>query len=189
MFLLESDYSCSFSKIAFKAIIKAINNDQEPALNNEKGEIIFVDGDSTHLHSTMRFLYEMKKEGKLVYIITLVSDRTTANSIVIRHLSDKVIYKSVPYAKLEHTVRNLVRSKPKTLSDNVFGDIFGDVLKSSQKENHIFKLLLEGYSHAQISEKMNISVKTVSGYKNKAVRRHGARNFNELYLSKMRNAN
>ncbi|WP_431224770.1 helix-turn-helix transcriptional regulator [Serratia sp. L9] len=63
----------------------------------------------------------------------------------------------------------------------------GEILKSSQKEYRVLKLLLDGHSQYQISQMLNLSVKTISGYKVKAIKRHGARNFNELYMLKLHN--
>ncbi|WP_166734141.1 LuxR C-terminal-related transcriptional regulator [Serratia fonticola] len=46
---------------------------------------------------------------------------------------------------------------------------------------------MEGYSQSQIAKMLHLSIKTVSGYKVKAVKRHGVRNFNELYMLKFGN--
>ncbi|HFV9294108.1 TPA: helix-turn-helix transcriptional regulator [Serratia fonticola] len=46
---------------------------------------------------------------------------------------------------------------------------------------------MEGYSQSQIAKMLHLSIKTVSGYKTKAVKRHGTRNFNELYMKKFSN--
>ncbi|KML22931.1 hypothetical protein VL10_14645 [Leclercia adecarboxylata] len=187
MLLVESCYSCSFSKIAFKSIVSAIINDPKSAYNNEQKKLIFVDGDTHYLHSTVKSIYDMKKEDEFVYIITLVSDKLAANSTMLRYLSDAVVNKSIKYDRLERLAKKIVVSTPRILSDKVFSDVVGKRLKLSHKENHVLNLLLDGHSPSSISKIMNISVKTVSGYKNKLVERHGARNFNELYISKLRN--
>jgi DNA-binding CsgD family transcriptional regulator len=49
----------------------------------------------------------------------------------------------------------------------------------------VLKLLLDGHSQYQIAKMLNLSIKTISGYKVKAIKRHGARNFNELYMLKL----
>ncbi|WP_431225678.1 hypothetical protein ACQ86O_07890 [Serratia sp. L9] len=38
-----------------------------------------------------------------------------------------------------------------------------------------------------MAKMLHLSIKTVSGYKIKAVKRYGARNFNELYMLKFSN--
>lgn len=79
----------------------------------------------------------------------------------------------------------MVVSDPTALADNVFCDVWGDVLKYSQKEHRVLKLLLECYSQCQIAEMLHLSIKTVSRYKVKIVKIYGARNFNELYIFKL----
>lgn len=187
MILIDSNYSCALSKITFNSIIESLNSDLKPVWRYNEGYIAFVDGDSANIHSIVKYVYELRKSSEIVYMITLLSKDKECSS-VIRHLSDYVIDKKITYSDLESLIRLMVAAEPKILADNVFGDIWGDILQSSQKEYRVLKLLLDGYSQYQISQMLNLSVKTVSGYKVKAIKRHGARNFNELYMLKLNNS-
>lgn len=184
MILLDSNYSCAFSKIAFKAIIDSLQRQSNPNLRYCDGAIAFVDGDSTDIHSMIKNIYELRKSNKIVYMVTLVSKDKSYSSVLL-HLSDYVVDKKITYRALERLIKTILASEPKPLADNVFGDIWGEVLKSSQKEHRVLKLLLDGYTQYQISQMLNLSIKTISGYKVKAIKRHGVRNFNELYMLKL----
>lgn len=186
MLLIDSDYSCSLSKITFKSLIDTLKCKSVPDLSHDERSIAFVDGDSANIYSVVKSVYELRKNGKVVYMITLLSKDKNCSS-VIRHLSDYVVDKKITYDDLQRLISSMVTAKPKALADNVFGDIWGDILKSSQKEYMVFKLLLDGHSQCEIAKMLNLSVKTISGYKLKAVKRHGARNFNELYMLKLSN--
>lgn len=183
MFLTDTYYPCPLSNVAFGSIVESLNSEANPCFCFGDSYIAFVDGDSVDISSMVKGIYDLRKENKVVYTITLLSKGSEC-SAVIRHLSDLVVDKQIPYAALENLVRMMVVSEPKAVADNVFGDIWGEILISSQKENRVLKLLLEGYSQCQIAKMLHLSIKTVSGYKVKAVKRHGARNFNELYMLK-----
>lgn len=187
MILIESNYTCDLSKITFSAILESLKFDLNRMLRHSDMYIAFVDGDSAYVHHIVNRVYELKKSKNIVYMITLLSKSRDCSSVV-RHLSDHVVDKKIAYADLKTLVEMMVTSKPKLLVDNTFGDIFGDIMKHSNKEHSVLKLLLSGYSQYQISQMLNLSVKTVSGYKVKVVKRHGARNFNELYLQKFSNS-
>lgn len=186
MILIDSNYSCALSKITFKAIVESLCRETTPALYYGEGAVAFVDGDSANIYSAVKSIYELRKSSNVVYMVTLLSKGKDCSS-VIRHLSDYVVDKKITYGDLESLIRIMVATKPKVLADNVFGDVWGDILKSSQKEYLVLKLLLEGHSQYQIAKMLNLSIKTISGYKVKAVKRHGARNFNELYMLKLNN--
>ncbi|MEB7886691.1 helix-turn-helix transcriptional regulator [Serratia fonticola] len=184
MIIIDSDYPCAYSKITFKNIIDSLSVDSGTCFPDHDSTVIFVDGNTTDAHNIIKSVYEMRKSGKMVYMVTLLSMKRDCSS-VLRHLSDIVVDKNITYDALKRLMVSMVAAEPKVLADNVFGDIWGDILKSSQKEYRVLKLLLEGYSQYQISQMLNLSIKTISGYKIRAVKRHGARNFNELYLSKL----
>lgn len=186
MDLIDSNYSCALSRITFKSLIESLSCGPTPALHCCECSIAFVDGDSANIYSVVKSVYELRKNSKVVYMVTLLSKDKDCSS-VIRHLSDYVVDKKITYSDLEQLIRTMVKAKPKVLADNVFGDIWGDILKSSQKEYLVLKLLLDGHSQYQIAKMLNLSIKTISGYKVKAVKRHGARNFNELYMLKLSN--
>ncbi|MGM0514475.1 hypothetical protein BFS14_21580 [Serratia fonticola] len=186
MTLIDSNYSCAFSKITFKSLMESLKCEPTPALRYGEGSIAFVDGDSVNIYSVVKSVYELRKSCKVVYMVTLLSKDKDCSS-VIRHLSDYVVDKKITYGDLEKLIRHMVTAKPKVLADNVFGDVWGDILKSSQKEYLVLKLLLDGHSQYQIAKMLNLSIKTISGYKVKAIKRHGARNFNELYMLKLSN--
>ncbi|MGK8665342.1 helix-turn-helix transcriptional regulator [Serratia marcescens] len=117
-------------------------------------------------------------------MVTLLSKCKDCSS-VIRHFSDYVVDKKITYDDLERVIRTMIAAKPKVLADNVFGDVWGGILKSSQTEYLVLNLLLDGYSQYQIAKMLHLSIKTISGYKVKAIKRHGVRNFNELYMLKL----
>ncbi|HGM5491703.1 TPA: helix-turn-helix transcriptional regulator [Serratia fonticola] len=186
MIIIDSNYTCDLSKITFVTILESLKNDSETVLHHNENYIAFVDGDSANVHRIVNRVYELRRSGEIVYMITFLSKSRDCSSVV-RHLSDHVVDKKIAYADLKALVGLMLDSEPKLLADNTFGDILGDILKSSHKEYRVLKLLLSGYSQYQISQMLNLSIKTVSGYKVKAVKRYGARNFNELYLQKFSN--
>lgn len=187
MIFIDSNYTCALSKVTFSAILESLKSDLNRVLRHGEKYIVFVDGDSANVHYIVNRVYELKKSGKAVYMITLLSKSRDCSSVV-RHLSDHVVDKKISYTDLKSLIELMATSEPKLLVDNIFGDICGDILKSSNKEYRVLRLLLSGYSQHQISNMLNLSVKTVSGYKVKAVKRYGARNFNELYLQNFSNS-
>lgn len=187
MFLFDTNYPCPLSKVAFASMIEVLNSEQQPSLHYHNRCVAFVDGDSTDVHNTIKQIYDLRKGNKDVYVITLLS-KDKACSAVIKHLSDFVVDKKIAFADLQSLVRVMGAAEPKALADNIFGDIWGEILKTSQKEHRVLQLLIEGYSQSQIAKMLHLSIKTVSGYKVKAVKRHGARNFNELYMLKYGNS-
>ncbi|WP_337049107.1 LuxR C-terminal-related transcriptional regulator [Serratia fonticola] len=174
------------SKSAFSTIVQTLNSEPTVGLRNGTGYVAFIDGDMADTHSTVKRIYDLRKENKIIHVITLLSKGKEC-SYVIKHLSDFVVDKKIAYADLNVLVSAMIAIEPKVLADNIFGDIWGGILKSSQKEQRVLKLLLEGYSQSQIAKMLHLSIKTVSGYKTKAVKRHGTRNFNELYMKKFSN--
>jgi len=184
MIIMDSNYTCTLSSVTFKHIIDSLRAELNELSQAEEPTIFFVDGDSIYPHSIINSVYEMKKNGKTVYMITLLSNRSDC-STVLRHLSDYVVDKKITMHELKCLVISMVAAKPKVLVDDVFGDIWGDILNASQKEHRVLKLLLRGHTQYQISQMLNLSIKTISGYKSKAIKRHGARNFNELYMLKL----
>lgn len=187
MFLFDTNYPCSLSKVTFVSLIESLNAERNPHSHSNDRNVAFVDGDSVDVHSTIKQIYDLRKASRTVYVITLLSEGKDCSS-VMKHLSDFVVDKKVAFADLKNLVSIMSAAEPKTLADNVFGDIWGGILKSSQKEQQVLKLLVEGYSQSQIAKMLHLSIKTVSGYKVKAVKRHGARNFNELYMLKFGNS-
>lgn len=187
MYLFDTNYPCPLSKVTFATMIEVINSEQHPDSRHDKRYVAFVDGDSTDVHSTIKQIYDLRKANKNVYVITLLSKGKEC-SAVIKHLSDFVVDKKIGLTDLQNLVKVMRAAEPKVLADNTFGDIWGEILKSSHKEQRVLKLLVEGYSQSQIAKMLHLSIKTVSGYKVKAVKRHGARNFNELYMLKFGNS-
>ncbi|MGQ6549305.1 helix-turn-helix domain-containing protein [Serratia sp. IR-2025] len=186
MYLFDTNYPCPLNKIAFASIVESLNAEPNSNLRHDESYVAFVDGDSNDIYSTIKKIYGLKKESKTIYVITLLSKGKECSAMV-KHLSDFIVDKKIAYADLKNLVRVMGSAQPRTVADNLFGDIWGEVLKSSQKENRVLKLLVEGYSQSQIAKMLHLSIKTVSGYKAKAVKRHGARNFNELYMLKFGN--
>lgn len=184
MILLDTNYACALSKIAFNSIVESLQADLKTEFGWRKAYIAFIDGDSANLHSVLGSIYDMKKCGNIVYMITLISHSTEC-SAVLKHFSDGVVDKRISYNDLLHLARETVVSPSKVLADNTFGDIWGGIFKTSQKEYDVLRLLLDGHSQYEISRMLNLSVKTISSYKVKAVKRHGVRNFNELYMLKL----
>lgn len=184
MTLIDCNYPCFLSKITFDYIVELFNDIPKSFFRYDEIYIAFVDGDSKTIHGVLNHIYDMKKSGKIVFIVTLLS-KVRSCSPVLRHLSDSILDKKIGYSDLEKTIGLMINSEPKVLADNIFGDIWDDILKSSQKEFKVLKLLLEGHSQYQISKMLNISIKTVSSYKVRAVKRYGVRNFNELYIQKL----
>ncbi|MBC3250167.1 helix-turn-helix domain-containing protein [Serratia fonticola] len=186
MFLFDTNYPCPLSKVTFDSIVESLSATSQPSLRCDGSYIAFVDGESVDMQNTIKEIYDLRKENKIIYVITLLSKGKECSAI-IKHLSDFVVDKKIAYQELESLIKVMITLEPKALADNIFGDIWGGVLKSSQKEYRVLKLLVEGYSQSQIAKMLHLSIKTVSGYKVKAVKRHGARNFNELYMLKFSN--
>ncbi|ATM75325.1 MULTISPECIES: response regulator transcription factor [Serratia] len=187
MFLFDTDYPCSLSKVTFGSVIEFLNAEPHANVRDDDGYVAFIDGDSNDMFGTIKKIYDLRKDNKVVYVITLLSKGKEC-SVVIKHLSDMVVDKKITFDDLKSLIRVLSTTEPKALADNIFGDVLGGILKSSQKELQVLKLLTEGYTQSQIAAMLHMSIKTVSGYKVKAVKRYGARNFNELYMLKFGNS-
>lgn len=179
MFRLDTHYSCAFSESTFEFIVKSLNDND----GHRETCIAFIDGDAMDIHSVLRTVYDYRKSNRTIYVITLLSAGKTCSAI-LQHLSDSVVDKKITVAALQGEITRLTNGKPKALSDNLYGDIMGELLKSSQREHQVLKLLIDGYSQTEIADLLHLSIKTVSGYKVKAVKRHGSRNFNTLFMAK-----
>lgn len=179
MVLMYTNYDCAFSKMAFETIIDSFREYTELI----GSYIAIVDGNANGVHSILKAVYEMRRSGKRVYMITLVS-KDKFCSPVICQLSDHVVLRTITCSQLHHLITEMANAKPKSVADSVYGDILGGIFKASQKEYRVLEHLLAGRSQTEISQLLNISVKTVSAYKVKSIRRHGVRNFNELYMLK-----
>ena len=57
----------------------------------------------------------------------------------------------------------------------------------SERELEVLKLLAEGYSNKEISDMLNISVKTVETHRANIMRKHNFKNITELVLYAVRN--
>lgn len=187
MFLFDTNYPCALSKVAFASMIEDLNSDLQPGMQFDERYVAFVDGDTTDVHNTINQIYDLRNEIKIINVITLLS-KNQACSAVVKHLSDFVVDKRIAFSDLQSLVKMIVTAEPKVLVDDIFGDILGKILKTSKKESWVLQLLLEGYSQSQIAKMLHLSIKTVSGYKVKAVKLHGTRNFNELYMRKFANS-
>lgn len=183
MKLFKTSYNCNFCKIAFQDIIDRLNRDYATEACNDEKYVAFVDGDSNDICNTLKNIYDQKKLGESIHVITLTSKGRESSS-VIKQLSDFVVSKKMTSIELEGIVKAVLYSEPKVLTDDIFGDVWGVFFKSANKESRVLKLLIEGYSHAEIAKMLHLSVKTVSAYKIKVVKKHGAKNFNELYITK-----
>lgn len=184
MIVLDAYYPCSFSKLAFKSIIDYLSVIKKSIIQNSSDvSFLFIDGDSVDIHFIIKNIYDLRQKKKHVYTITLLQE-IKGCSTVIKHFSDLVVEKKITYHELQRKIEYISCQNPKALEDDVFGDIWGDLLKLLRKEQQVLNLLLNGHNQYQIANMLNLSTKTISAYKIKAVKRHGARNFNELYLSK-----
>ena len=183
MQLLDTPYSCFLSRLAFSCLIQTLVEEQNTAFSRCEGYIVFIDGDAKDTYGLIKYLHQRRKEKNDLYIITLSSNIEVLSS-AIRHLSDGVVDKKISYESLKALIGNVGTLRPKALEDVIFGDIVGEMLRSTHNEQRVLELLVAGYSQVDIASILNLSTKTISGYKMKAVRKRGARNFNELYIRK-----
>lgn len=183
MNLIDSYYSCELSKLTFKSIINSINDEIKIGASTSDLFINFIDGDSPFSYNIPRIVYDLRRSNSIVYCVTLISDIKNCSALIM-HFSDIVLDKKVSCPELKIQVVRMLSKRPKEISDKILGNIWGDIIKLSRMEHQVLNLLFEGYNHSQISKILNISAKTVSNYKNKAVKRYGARNFNELFISR-----
>ncbi|TQI78144.1 regulatory LuxR family protein [Serratia fonticola] len=186
MIIIKSNYPCPLSNVSFKQIIDELNTQCNHPYNVNDCHIDFIDGDSTKINFFAKQVYLKRKKNMNVFMVTLAS-KMDNYSPVINHLSDIVVSKNVDYDTLKKEIEKMLNVPPKAREDLFFGDIWGDILNQSQKEYKVLELLFKGYSQNQIAKMLNLSVKTISGYKVRAVKRHGLRNFNELYMRKFNN--
>jgi len=183
--IIESNYPCPLSNITFKKIVDELNmQGNQPCFENDF-YIYFVDGDSTKINFFAKQVYLKRKKNIAVFMVTLVSKMDTYSS-VINHISDIIVRKKIEFEVLKKSIERMLNAPPKAIDDFIFGDVWGGVLNQSQKEYKVLELLFKGYSQNQIAQMLNLSVKTISGYKVRAVKRHGLRNFNELYMRKFK---
>lgn len=186
MILSRSDYPCQFSNVAFTSIIDDMNKTLSDLYHNSNCYVFFIDGDSPNVSLHAKKIYLERKRGKNIFMVTLTA-RKKNYSTIINHLSDLVVCKKASYSFLKEVIEWMLKAPPKDTEDYFLGDIWGNVLKGTQKEYEVLDLLFKGYTQNQIAKILNLSVTTVSGYKMKAVRRHGLRTFNELYIQKFKN--
>ena len=181
MLFYETNHYCALSKIAFTAIVDALNSEANIVKSMKNGCIIFLDVDSNDVVRTTKMVLNKSKDSDFICVIALLSEGREC-PIEIKHIADIVVDKKIKYSLLKNLVRMMVEVKPKGICVNRFNDTYVKGMKSYEKEGTVVKLLAEGHSQHEIAEMLHMSIKTVSGYKMKAIRRHGARNFYHLYL-------
>lgn len=179
MFLLDTHYLCMFSTTTFKYLVDSLPVDG----HHNETMIAFIDGDSINIYDVLRMVYQLRKSAQPLYVITLLTNKQH-RSLVIEHLSDAVISKKIAVDEFQKVIKEVLEAAPKRLDDSLYGDLLGEIFKTTQKEHQVLKLLLQGYSQSEIADMLNISIKTVSSYKVKSVKRHGVRTFNELVMSR-----
>ena len=187
MILSRSDYACQLSNITFEYIINEMNRTLGYIYQESDCYVWFVNGDAANINMHAKKIHLERKEGKSIFMVTL-TDRKENYSPIINHLSDLVVCKRTSYSFLREEIKFMLQAPPKITEDYFLGDIWGNVLKGTQKEYEVLDLLFKGYSQSQISKTLNLSVKTISGYKMKAVRRHGLRTFSELCIQKFKDS-
>lgn len=187
MKLLTTPYSCFLSHLAFITLCESLTNEQDALSPHHDKYVAFIDGDRADNYTLIEYLYGRRKEKNNIYIITL-SNHNNAISSALRHLSDDVVDKKISYEQLKKRVASVAKGDPKGLSDDLFGDIVGNMLKSSFTEQRVMTLLISGHSQTEIAKMLHLSPKTISKYKIQAVKRAGARSFNELFMQKCSNS-
>lgn len=183
MISVETDYKCAFSKIGFDAIISSVASAGLSKYPMKTVQVAFVDGDSLQIYNTIGRLHDMNRSGMIIYIITLLSKDLNRTSIP-RCFSDAIVDKKISVDELIKQVQSVVNTTPKSLIGHRHPEALHRVLSTSKKEQLVLKLLAEGITPKDISHQLNLSVKAISRYKNEAAKRHGVRNFNELYMLK-----
>ena len=187
MQLLTTPYSCFLSHLAFTTLCESLTAEQAAHSAQNDKYVAFIDGDCADNYNLIEFLYGRRKEKNNIYIITL-SNNNESLSPALRHLSDFVVDKKINYQQLKMLVAAAATLEPKALIDEVFGDIVGDMLKSSRTEQRVMALILSGHSQTEIANMLHLSPKTISRYKVQAVKRSGARSFNEMFMQKFGNS-
>lgn len=179
MTLFETNFSCQYSRVAFLSMVSELNS---KSVKREMRHIAFIDGDSPDVVTILNIIKKIQNTNRKVYVITLI-EKDCSFPILIKNFSDVIVDKKTRYEDLKSLVCSLVNARPKQL-DNILTDIGGSHFRSSEKEGQVVRLLMAGYTQTQIAEMLHISIKTVSGYKVRSVKKNGLRNFNELCLMK-----
>ncbi|WP_024484107.1 hypothetical protein [Serratia fonticola] len=95
MFLFDTHYPCPLSKVTFDSVIEILNAEPHLNLRYDDSYIAFIDGDSSDMLGTIKQIYDLRKESKVIYVITLLSKGKEC-SAVIKHFSDIVVDKKSP---------------------------------------------------------------------------------------------
>lgn len=61
------------SKSVFSTIVQTLNSEPTVGLRNGTGYVAFIDGDMADTHSTVKRIYDLRKENKKIHVITLLS--------------------------------------------------------------------------------------------------------------------
>ncbi|WII85147.1 LuxR C-terminal-related transcriptional regulator (plasmid) [Klebsiella pasteurii] len=181
MFFFKTNFNCSLSKVTFTSALEFLNSDPETKQHNENDYIVFIDGNASDITKALKMVYDINKKSSRIYIITFLSEGSNCNS-VIKQVSDVIIDKKVSYDILIDLIKVLISSKPKFEPDSIIEDIYYRIMTSYNKEKMIVDLLIEGYSQNKIADMLHMSIKTVSSYKMKAIKRFGVDNFNQLCM-------
>lgn len=186
MFIYKTNYHCTLSKITFSSIVDALNSELKGKKNNEYEYLYFIDVDSSDIMDTIQMFHKLSKQGRFICVIAFISEGGGCPPN-IKQISDVVVDKKIKYELLKGLVKMLVSAKPKGRCTTKIDDVYSKIMKLSEKEETVFKLLVEGYSQSEIANMLHMSIKTVSSYKMKAIKRYGAKNFNQLYIQNARN--
>ncbi len=148
--------------------------------------MFFIDVDSSDIIGTIKMVNDFSREGISIYVIALISVGKACPPD-IKQVSDIVVDKKIKYDVLLGLLKILISAKPKGKCATTINNVCSKLINSTEKEEIVFKLLVDGHSHSEIADMLHMSIKTVSGYKMKAIKRYGAKNFNQLYMQNARN--
>lgn len=178
MFLYETNYICAYSCITFDSIVQFLN---EYYKRNSKYIIFFMDGNNVDIMKTYNMISSFNEGQKEFIVVTLINDSGKHNPF-IRQISDIILDKKISYYDLKTLMRILVSKSSKLTNEDIRDNIFSRALRTSHKENMVMNLLANGYSHSDVANILHMSIKTVSNYKSRTLKRFGAKNLNDLYI-------
>ncbi|EPN6628516.1 TPA: helix-turn-helix transcriptional regulator [Raoultella ornithinolytica] len=185
MFFYKTNYQCTLSEITFSTVVDFLNSEPEGKKHKGHEYMFFIDVDSCDIIGTIKMIHNFSRKGNSICVIAFISEGKTCPP-EIKQVSDIVVDKKIKYDVLAGLLKMLISAKPKGKCATKINNVYSKLIKSSEKEEMVLKLLVDGHSHSEIADMLHISIKTVSGYKMKAIKRYGAKNFNQLYMQNAR---
>ncbi|MFW5644290.1 MAG: response regulator [Bacteroidota bacterium] len=185
----------------FEVIAEASNgNEFLNILDNSRADLVLMDISMPELDGVEATKQATAKfPGLKVLVVSMYGDEEYYYQMIQAGVMGFILKESGQH-ELESAIRSVVKGE-NYFSQKLLKDIIlnmqtpgkarklqtEDETKLTRRETEVLKLICEGYTNAQIAEKLFISIRTVEGHKSNLISKTGVKNTISLVMYALRN--